>query len=150
MSLRRLVCPAVLIATVALGAGAPAQAAPNPYSPEQVCGAGFGVVGKHKMVPKRGKRVRLATAYLLYDQSSGRNCAVVMKHRAVGRPSWTAVSLQRKGRRQAWIVDYGQFSYYAGPVYKKARGRCVRYGASLKLPSGRSSLFISKFGHCGS
>ncbi len=71
-----------------------------------------------------------------------------MKRAWVGTPSYTAVSLKKKGRLAPWVVDADQFRYYAGPVYRHAAGRCVRFGAAVSFPNGPSSLFISKFGHC--
>jgi len=148
LRVRRSALVATLAATAALAPAATAGAAPNPYSPREVCGSGFQVIDRHRDVPKRGKRVHMATTYLLYEAATGRNCATTIKHRQVGVPTYTAVSLQPRGRLAAWRVDYGDFAYYAGPVYRHAPGRCVRYGSALAFPNGRESLFISPFGHC--
>ena len=84
----------------------------------------------------------------LYEAATGRNCATTIKHRQVGVPTDTAVSIKLKDRRAPWLVDFGDFRYYAGPVYKRGAGRCVRWGSTLTFPNGRSSSFFSPFGHC--
>jgi hypothetical protein len=48
------------------------------------------------------------------------------------------VWIQKKGGSS--IADSGSFDWYAGPVYVKAPGTCVRFGGN-----GRSS----PYGNCG-
>ncbi len=85
---------------------------------------------------------------MLDNAGSGRNCAVVMKRAWVGTPTYTGVSIKKRGRFAPWVVDDGMFRYYAGPVYRHARGQCVRFEASVDFPNGMKSLWISRFGHC--
>lgn len=135
-------------AAAATGSGTtPAAAAGNPYTPSRVCGPGFGVIDRHTLRSNDG--VLLGTSYLLYRASTGENCATVIKRRHIGRPTFTAVSLKRSGSKAPWVVDSGNFKFYAGPVRTRARGKCVRFGASISMPGNRRALWISPFGHCG-
>jgi hypothetical protein len=139
-----LVGAAVLIA-IALPASASAKR--NPYTAEQVCGAGFYKIDRHRLYSGSSHTTLLAATFLLYNASSGKNCAVTMKRRFIGTPTTTSVSLKVKGKKRPWVVDFGKFKYYAGPVYRKAPGRCVRWGATVSTPFGDDS-YISPFGHC--
>ena len=138
------VCAAALVA-IALPSTASAKG--NPYSAEQVCGAGFHKIDRHRLYSGSSHTTLLAATFLLYNASSGKNCAVTMKRRFIGTPTYTVVSLKVKGKKRAWVVDYGQFKYYAGPVYRTAPGRCVRWGATVSTPFG-DDTYISPFGHC--
>jgi hypothetical protein len=135
------------LAVVAIALPATASAKRNPYTAVQVCGAGFAKIDKHRLYSGSSHTTLLAATVLLYNASTGRNCAVTMKRRFIGKPTYTTVSLKVKGKRRPWVVDYGNFKYYAGPVYRHAPGRCVRWGATVKTPFGEDS-FISPFGHC--
>ncbi|WP_354702127.1 hypothetical protein DSM112329_02480 [Paraconexibacter sp. AEG42_29] len=135
----------VAAATLGLAAG-PASAAKNPYSPGQVCGAGYGVIDQR--VVRTAGGTALGTGYLLYSGATKKNCAVVLKSKAVGKPSYTAVSLKKSGARSPFVVDFGDYQYYAGPVYVKAPRQCVKFGASIKLPDKRHGVFVTPFGHC--
>jgi hypothetical protein len=147
MSIRGLVLAVCAVALSAIAQPAAASAKRNPYTAEQVCGAGFYKIDKHKLYSGSRHTTLLATTFLLYDGASGRNCAVTMKRRYIGRPTTTGVSLKVKGKRRPWVVDQGPFKYYAGPVYRKAPGRCVRWGATVSTPMG-ADTYISPFGHC--
>ena len=133
---------------MAIAQPAAASAKRNPYTAEQVCGAGFHKIDKHRLYTGSSHTTLLAATFLLYNGTTGRNCAVTMKRRFVGKPTYTTVSLKVKGKRRPWVVDYGNFKYYAGPVYKTAPGRCVRWAATVSTPYGDNS-FTSPFGHCG-
>jgi hypothetical protein len=132
-----------IVSAAALIAAAPAQAAKNPYTATQVCGAGFGVID-HQVVSTPKKK--LGTTYLLYSAGSGENCAVTLKSYGVGTPSYTGVILQRQGRKQK--SDSGNFKYYAGPVKVKAPGVCVRWGGGITVGTF-SAGFDTAFEHCG-
>jgi hypothetical protein len=99
----------------------PGGGKPNPYTPEQVCGAGFRVID-HADLGGRG------TVYLLWRGASQQNCVVTIKSTGVGTPTAAAAHLQPKGR--STTVDEGRFGFYAGPVRRPAPG-CVRWGGSI-------------------
>ncbi|MBX6766643.1 MAG: hypothetical protein IRY90_05760, partial [Actinomadura rubrobrunea] len=107
---------------------------PNKYTPQQVCNSGPHGGGYYV---QRSLAVPGGTAYLLYN-SSGYNCAVMLKTRNVGTRSPASVWIQRKGGRQ--VTDSGSYAWYAGPVYVSAPGVCVRFG---------SGSTAAPYGNCG-
>jgi hypothetical protein len=144
---RRLLFIVCAVTILAIALPATASAKGNPYTAEQVCGAGFYKIDRHRLYSGSSHTNLLAATFLLYNASSGKNCAVTMKRRFIGKPTYTTVSLKVKGKKRPWVVDYGQFKYYAGPVYRTAPGRCVRWGATVSTPFGDDS-YVSPFGHC--
>jgi hypothetical protein len=120
----------------------PASAATNPYSPQGVCGSGYSVVKQKRLTAFSNPKVHMATAYLLYSAATGNNCAVTIKRRAIGKPTYTKTILKKRGTGNPYdgITDRGWFRYYAGPVYVNAPGRCVRYGAVVSQPKGSRNL----------
>lgn len=114
------------------GTPAPAQAAPNPYTPRGVCGSGYNV--------QRSRALTGATVYQLFN---GRyNCVVTIKTASVGRPTKVTAGLQVSG--SSWAYDTGEYAYYAGPVRQYGAGKCVRY---FGFHGGTS--FTSGWGNCG-
>ena len=116
------------------GGSTPAKEPPNKYNPQQVCNSG-GHGGGYYV--QRSLNVPGGIAYLLYN-SSTYNCAVMLKTKNVGKPSAASVWIQKQGGSR--ISDSGNFSWYAGPVYVKAPGTCVRFGGN-----GASA----PYGNCG-
>ena len=115
-----------MIALIAVAATPTASAAKrNPYTAAGVCGPGYEVVNRAPMF--RYGRL-LAGTVLTYKRSTGRYCAVTLKRRWIGRPSWTEVYLRREGGPRQDHRDYGSFSYYAGPVYNRSADRCLGWG----------------------
>jgi hypothetical protein len=135
------------VAFVAIALPATASAKRNPYTAEQVCGAGFHKIDRHRLYSGSSHTTLIATTFLLYNGSSGRNCAVTMKRYSIGTPTTTGVSLKVKGKKRPWVVDQDQYKYYAGPVYRKAPGRCVRWSGVIYTPIGHDTWF-SRYGHC--
>ncbi|MFI6298461.1 M23 family metallopeptidase [Nonomuraea sp. NPDC050790] len=108
----------------------------NPYTPEQVCGAGYGVVDSAALGTS-------GTVYLLYNNSNGYNCVVTLKKVSLGSATPVTAYLEVQG--SARITDSGNFSYYAGPVRAAAPGKCVKWGGKVGTAS-----YDSPFEHCGS
>ncbi|MEU9024849.1 protein kinase [Actinomadura sp. NPDC048394] len=102
------------------GASTPVHEPPNKYTPQQACGSGYNV---QRSVAGSG-----GTAYLLYSSSTQKNCAVTMKTKNVGKASAVSVWLQAQGGSRTG--DSGSYAWYAGPVYVKAPGVCVRFGGN--------------------
>ena len=143
---RRITHAAALAAGLsAIAVASPAQAASNPYSPQGVCGGGYGVIDKHEL---RSGGVQLGTVYLLYNGASGRNCVVTIKERAVGKKTPMAAYLKRQGAKGNGKLDYGRFGYYAGPKRVAAKNTCVQWGGAVKVGS-RVAAYRSTFEHCG-
>jgi hypothetical protein len=107
----------------------------NPYTPQEVCGSGFGVVDQAALTG--------GTVYLLYNNDNGNNCVVTLKSVSLGTPSPVSAFLEPQGSSRT--TDSGSFSYYAGPVKRAAPGVCVKWGGSVG-----SSSYTSPFEHCGS
>jgi serine/threonine protein kinase len=116
------------------GGSTPVHEPANKYTPQQVCNSGGHGSGYYV---QRSLSVSGGVAYLLYN-SSTYNCAVTIKTKNVGKTSPVSVWIQKKGGSS--IADSGSFDWYAGPVYVKAPGTCVRFGGN-----GRSS----PYGNCG-
>lgn len=135
----------------------PANAAA--YSPEGICGAGFGrVSGGTKAVTTPSGR-RYGTVYLLYSKKSQQNCVVTIKSSFAG--SKTPVSAELtvmpkaiKDTKQDPTVrrDSGSFKYYAGPVKYWAKQACVKFWGTIK-PLGHDPAVArggrQSWGNCG-
>ncbi|MBB6346244.1 M23 family metallopeptidase [Nonomuraea muscovyensis] len=106
----------------------------NPYTPEEVCGSGYGVIDSAGLTGGR--------TYLLYNSGNGNNCVVTLKTTNLGSPSAVSAFLEPQG--QSRTTDSGSYAYYAGPVQRSAAGQCVKWGGSVG-----SSSYTSPFEHCG-
>ncbi|MEV6718665.1 M23 family metallopeptidase [Lentzea sp. NPDC051208] len=106
----------------------------NPYTPEEACGDGYKVID--------GANVTGARVSLLYNASNGYNCVVAIKTTKIGTASDVGAFLEVQG--EARTTDRDEYGYYAGPVKKKAPGKCVKWGGMV----GTSS-YTSGFEHCG-
>src|SRR5262245_1767307 len=118
---------AALIATTAV----PASAAPA-YTPTGVCGAGYTV--------QRAKALTGAVAYQLYNGSA--TCVVTIKTLDKGRSTRVTAGLQVAG--SSWSYDTGDYKYYAGPVKRASKGKCVRF-----FGYSRGTSYTSTFANCG-
>ncbi|MCW2878123.1 MAG: Membrane protein related to metalloendopeptidase-like protein [Sphaerisporangium sp.] len=107
----------------------------NPYSPEEVCGSGYGVIDSAAL-GSAGK------VYLLYNTSNGYNCVTTIKSASVGSATATSAYLEVQGKSR--ITDSGNFAYYAGPVRATATNTCVKWGGKAG-----ASTYDSPFEHCG-
>ncbi|MFD0855747.1 hypothetical protein ACFQ07_26125, partial [Actinomadura adrarensis] len=112
------------------GGGGSTKEPAQKYTPTQACGSGYYV--------QRSMAVSGGRVYQLYSSGTKKNCAVMMKSVNVGRPSSVNVWIQPQGGSR--VSDSGSFSWYAGPVYVYAPGKCVRVG------SGSS---VSSYANCG-
>lgn len=159
MRMSRVALSGIGSIVVLASSAVPASGARNPYTATGVCGPGFGIVDRHQL---RDHGALMATTFLLYDASTGRNCAVTLKRREIGRPSWVTAELRRPGgaKKKAKGIrhnqlDQGSFSYYAGAVTILATHQCVRWGGEamqLKWIEGGwwsiSDDFLSRWSHC--
>jgi hypothetical protein len=130
---------ALLAGGLVLGFVQSADAKPNPYTPERVCGAGYKQIDRADL---RSRDAGFGTVYLLYNAANGFNCVVTLKSRSIGQKTPASAYLEVQGQKRA--TDAGQFTFYAGPVRLPAAGRCVRWGGSHG--SARRDM---PFGHCG-
>ncbi|GAB7051040.1 hypothetical protein [Catenuloplanes indicus] len=124
--IRRILGVLTAVVVAVTLAPAAAQAAPNPYSPAKLCGAGYTV--------KRQAKVADAVVYQL---TSGHwQCVVTIKTARIGKASYVGAGLLVRGGR-GWALDDGTYRYYAGPV--KQKGAC----ASVRGLSGTSAVSFS-------
>jgi len=149
----------VLVAALSPAA---ADAKRNPYTAAEVCGPGYKVIDRHKLVDSNHGKL-LAELVLTYNSATGKNCAVNLKRYRVGLgrkyEDWMYVQLHTRPLRDPAnsATDKDDFKYYAGPIYVYARDKCVMWGggASLIVPANWTprgtfhSAFLSRWTHCG-
>ncbi|MEV4975318.1 hypothetical protein [Streptomyces scopuliridis] len=128
---------AVVVAVAAaglLGTAVPASAAAA--SPTAVCGSGYSVIDSHRLGTP-------ATIYLLYSGSTGKNCVVTIRDTTGTATRTEAWVTKTDGKR---VIDTGDYTSYAGPVYIPAAGTCVKWGGGF----GKETYdWESDWGHCG-
>jgi hypothetical protein len=110
---------AAAAATVgALATAGPASAAT--YGGQ--CGTGYGVI---RVASVGGQ----GTAFLTYNSSNGNNCVVLIRN-----SPGTAISMSARVKRSSestWQTDSGNYTTYAGPVYRNAPDQCVDWGGHI-------------------
>ncbi|MFG2379299.1 spore-associated protein A [Streptomyces sp. NPDC048504] len=100
------------------------------------CGTGYKVIDSTP-VGNVGK------VFLTWNESTGKNCAVTIRN-APGAKIFMAVELNISvGHESTPVVDSGQYTSYAGPVYMSARGYCAEWYGAIGSATGGDS------GHCG-
>jgi hypothetical protein len=105
----------------------------DPYTPQRLCGKGYGVVGAHPVGDGR--------VYLLYNNRAGTNCVVTMVPRSTGELPMSTSLAVKDGRHAG---RSGAYPFYAGPIRLPAKGKCVRWGGAV-----RTARWISGWSHCG-
>lgn len=105
----------------------------NPYSPDKVCGSGYGVIDSHAITG--------AVIYLLYDNSTGNNCVVTLATTPTSAVPMNATLAVEGGSSSS---DPHSYTYYAGPVTEYAPGSCVKWGGAYNGVS-----WTSDWSHCG-
>jgi len=137
--MKRLAC----LATVAAAGlvAAPALGKPNPYTPDEVCGAGFLIIDHYPLVyfTEKQKQKRAGTIYLLFKPGTGRHCVVTLKKAAAGKKTRVGAWVGPRNTYPPRRKQVGRFEYYAGPVYQKAVQGCVDWGGVIDLP-GRKGV----------
>lgn len=127
--LKKFRSAAFLAAAVTLGslaAAAPASAAPAAApvaSYNGACGSGYSVVN-HANIGSKG------TVFLTYN-SNGYNCAVTVRA-TPGAAVDMAVGLKRSSDSPSQAQqDGGDYTTYAGPVYRYAPSHCVDWFGNI-------------------
>ncbi|GAA3745309.1 spore-associated protein A [Streptomyces tremellae] len=107
----------------AVGAAAAARSAKAPATAyNNACGAGYGVVNSAP-VGSAG------TVYLTYSATTKKNCVVTVRANPGSAVHMTA-SLGL-GTHTRDVVDEGDYTTYAGPVYLSAPGQCVSWRGEI-------------------
>ncbi|MEU6577748.1 spore-associated protein A [Streptomyces sp. NPDC046805] len=121
--MRTLTATVVTVATAGAGLMASAPTA-SAATYNGVCGSGYVVVNSAPIA-------NVGTVYLTYNSSTGKNC-VVTKRNTTGSPIYMAAYLNKVGDPESSAaIDEGNYTSYAGPVYKYARGVCVEWGGVI-------------------
>ncbi|WP_157601662.1 spore-associated protein A [Saccharomonospora halophila] len=115
---------AVLTAVGAMTGGSVLVAAPaSAAAYNGACGAGYGVVNEADIGS-------LGTVYLTYNASSAMNCVVTVRDDPGVRLAMFA-GIARADDPAWYAVDQGDYTTYAGPVYRYAPGTCVTWGGAI-------------------
>lgn len=122
-------------ALAAPAAAAPARAAAAQAAYNGVCGSGYTVIDSRRIGI-------VGTLFLTYNSATGRNCAVTIRDQA-GAAAPMSVSLSVANSDDPGATDSGNYTSYAGPVYKDARGLCITWSGSI------GNEFTANTGHCG-
>ncbi|WP_017595019.1 hypothetical protein [Nocardiopsis potens] len=117
---RAAAATAAAVFLTALGSAAPASAAGY----NGVCGAGYKVVNSADLPGGAG------TVHLAYNGSTGKNCAVSVRA-SKGAAVPMDVQLALASDPDSAVLDSGEFTSYAGPVYLKAQGSCVTWSGII-------------------
>lgn len=105
---------------------------PNTATPSALCGSGYYWLNTHSLGG--------ATVYLLWNNSTSKNCVVTLQHNVDGGNSMDAwLYVQASG---AHVSDPGTYSSYAGPVRAYAPS-CINWGGKWS-----STSWSSGWSHC--
>lgn len=144
----------VAAAVAAVAFAAPAQAATNPYTPQEACNHQFGgswsqVSDGHRNAVTLDTGAKWGDVYLMYNSSTGFNCVAAMKSVYLGTKTSTAARLLVQGS-STWHVDAGQFAYYAA-VEAAATDRCVQYDGYTYSADMQHVALAGRYtwGNCG-
>ncbi|MFI7647071.1 hypothetical protein ACIBTZ_13460 [Micromonospora sp. NPDC049460] len=131
--MRRIAVAVTAVAALVGVAGAPAQAAVNPYTPEAVCGVGYTRIDQDPIRKDTGEL--LGTLHLLRNNLTGYACVVTLKSAYVGVATRTGVYADTDYASP--VQDEGLKFYYAGPAKTYVGlGGCVLWGGSMADSSG--------------
>ncbi|MFI6404991.1 spore-associated protein A [Streptomyces sp. NPDC050548] len=124
------------IAATAPASAATTKAAAATATYNGACGTGYKVIDSTP-VGNVGK------VFLTWNESTGKNCAVTIRN-TPGAKIHMAVELNIDvNYEHNPVVDSGQYTSYAGPVYMSARGYCAVWYGVIGTAKGGDS------GHCG-
>lgn len=132
----------VIASVIGLTIMQPAPAMANPYTPQGVCGSGYGVIDSYTST--------YADVFLLWNGAY--NCVVTMKKGAsVGTTHYTRAWLEVRGQAAGYDdfrTDGGTFQYYAGPVKLYGVNRCVMWGGYQYYGSSMYGGATANWEHC--
>jgi hypothetical protein len=150
----RLAASGVLAAVlVSIGFSSPAQAATNPYTPQEACHNDFGgswsttTDGHRSLLTSSGSK--WGDVYLMYNSATGYNCVTTIKSAYVGTPSFIQALIWVQGDT-GWTYRDGNLSYYQS-VQKSAVDKCVMYWGYIQGPNDYTTAYGGRnwWGNCG-
>ena len=114
---------------------APGKASPA-TSYNGACGSGYGVIDSLPIST-------LGTVYLTYSGATGDNCVVTVRANP-GTAMYMVAAIQLAGNSGSEVIDSGNYTTYAGPVYLHAPGSCIDWGGQI------GTVYNQQFdSHCG-
>lgn len=146
---------ALVTALVSIGFSSPAQAATNPYTPQEACHTEFGgswstVTDGHRSVVS-SSGVKWGDVYLMYNSATGHNCVTTIKSLYVGTPTDTGawLTVQVSGGESTY-ADRQDYSYYAA-TKGYAAGHCVIYHGTVSNSADTDGGSGGRYswGNCG-
>jgi hypothetical protein len=129
-----------LVATLLLTATS-AAAAPNPYTPKGLCGSGYAVIDQ-------ASSSTYVTVYLLYNSSNGYNCVVALKG-SLTAGTYHTMDAWLEVKNGSYGHSPGSKKYYAGPIRRYARARCVLWGGWVSVSGRWYGAERRAWEHCG-
>lgn len=101
-----------------------------------VCGSGYSVIDSLPIST-------LGTVYLTYNSATGKNCVVTVRA-TPGAATYMAAAVELAGDSSSAVVDQGDYTTYAGPVYLYAPGSCIDWEGQI------GSVYTGEeYSHCG-
>lgn len=126
-----------LFATATTASAAPREAAPKSGYNGQ-CGSGYSVVNSAAIGDA-------GNVYLTYNGSTGKNCVVTVR-KSTGDPVHMSASIRALTDQDTKpVVDEGDFTSYAGPVYVKGKGHCIEWSGAIE-----DKTYSNDGSNCGS
>ncbi|MFC4912833.1 spore-associated protein A [Actinomadura gamaensis] len=132
--MKRFAVVSLAAAAATTGLAAVAAAPASAYSASAICGSGYSVIDHQDL--------NGSTVYLAYSSGSGKNCVVTIKTSDVGTSTRTGTYLYVAGKSP--VTEADNFSYYAGPTYASAAGKCIQWGGGTN-----HQWWYSGWSHCG-
>jgi hypothetical protein len=114
--------------TLAMGTLAVVAPSASAVGYNGACGSGYNVIRTLQFGP-----TPIGTVYLTYNSSNGYNCVVTMLNKSINSSALMDAWISTDGTGEE--RDTGNYSSYAGPVYKKAVNTCVNWGGSIGYDS---------------
>ena len=118
-----------------------AEAATNPYTPQGLCGSGYRVIDQ-------ARSYDYVTVYLLYNSGNGYNCVVALKGSTTAG-AYDPMDTWLEVKNGSYGHNAGSKNYYAGPVRRYARGRCVMWGGYVSRWGRWYGAERRAWEHCG-
>jgi hypothetical protein len=120
-----------------------ASAAANPYTPTGVCGSSY---YERNSMPVQYSGATWGRVYLMYSNTTRKNCVVTLKSSYVGTKTTTTAWIE--ARNGAVGIDEGNYAYYANS-YVYAPGSCVWYGGYVYSGANKTGVYASASSNWG-
>ncbi|MET7637950.1 spore-associated protein A [Streptomyces sp. NPDC005438] len=102
------------------------------------CGTGYSVVNQAGIGDE-------GTVFLTYNSATGKNCVVTIRNTTDEPVEMTAYVRALTDEPSERVVDEGEYTQYAGPVYVDGAGYCVEWGGQID-----EATYDNPSSNCGS